>query len=82
MIAVSSQQSAFSENLSVQPSPTPHEAAAIVAALESLSEQEPEGSTFLRRSRWRLAGLLGHEVEPGMKLEGSLWSYPRWEGIA
>jgi hypothetical protein len=80
--AVSSQRSAFSENLSVQPSPTPDEAAAIVAALESLSKQEPEGSTSMRRSRWRLAGLLGHEVEPGMKREGSLWTYSRWEGIA
>jgi hypothetical protein len=68
--------------LKIEPSPEPDEAAAIVAALESLSEEEPEGSTSLRRSRWRLAGLLGHEVEPGMKLEGSLWSYSRWEGIA
>jgi hypothetical protein len=68
--------------LKIEPSPEPDEAAAIVAALESPSEEEPEGSTSLRRSRWRLAGLLGHEVEPGMKLEGSLWSYSRWEGIA
>ena len=59
----------------------PDEAAAVVAALESLNG-EPEDSTSLRRSRWRLAGLLGHAVEPGMKLEGSLWSYSRWEGIA
>jgi hypothetical protein len=68
--------------LKIQPSPTPEEAAAIVAALGALSEREPEDSTFLRRSRWRLAGLVGHEVEPGMKLEGSLWSYSRWGGIA
>ena len=68
--------------MKIEPSPTSDEAAAIVAALELLSEEEPEGSTSLRRSRWRLAGLLGHEVEPGMKLEGSLWSYSRWEGIA
>ena len=68
--------------MKIEPSPEPDEAAAIVAALESLSEEKPEGSTSLRRSRWRLAGLLGHEVEPGMKLEGSLWSYSRWEGIA
>jgi hypothetical protein len=54
---------------------------AIVAALESLTGEQ-EDTTSLRRSRWRLAGLLGHEVEPGMKLEGSLWSYSRWEGIA
>ena len=77
MRAISFQRSAFSN----QPPPTPDEAAAIVAALESLiGEQEDE--TSLKRSRWRLAGLLGHEVEPGMKLEGSLWSYSRWEGIA
>ena len=66
----------------VHPSPSPDEAAAIVAALEFFSEREPEGLASLRRSRWRLAGLLGHEVEPGMKLEGSLWSYSRWEGMA
>ena len=67
--------------LSNQPPPTPDEAAAIVAALESLT-REQEDTTSLKRSRWRLAGLLGHEVEPGMKLEGSLWSYSRGEGIA
>jgi hypothetical protein len=77
LIAVSFQRSAFSN----QPPPTPDEAAAIVAALESLNGEQ-EDTTTLRRSRWRLAGLLGHEVEPGMKLEGSLWSYSRWEGIA
>jgi hypothetical protein len=68
--------------LKTEPSPTPDEAAAIVIALESLSDVEPDNSPSLKRSRWRLAGLLGHEVEPGMKLEGSLWSYSRWEGIA
>ena len=66
----------------IYPPPSPDEAAAVVAALGTLSEGEPEDSTSLRRSRWRLAGLLGHEVEPGMKLEGgSLWSYSRWEGM-
>jgi hypothetical protein len=74
--AVSFQRSAFN-----QKQPTPDEAAAIVAALESL-HGEQEVTSSLKRSRWRLAGLLGHEVEPGMKLEGSLWSYSRWEGIA
>jgi hypothetical protein len=68
--------------LKIEPSPAPDEAAAIMAALELLSERGSEDSTSLGRSRWRLAGLLGHEVEPGMKLEGSLWSYSRWEGIA
>jgi hypothetical protein len=76
--ADSYQLSAFSD---IRPSPTPEEAAAIMAALGSLN-REQEDTTSLRRSRWRLAGLLGHEVEPGMKLEGSLWSYSRWEGIA
>ena len=67
--------------MKIEPSPTPAEAAAIFAVLESLNGEQ-EDTTTLRRSRWRLAGLLGHEVEPGMKLEGSLWSYSRWEGIA
>jgi len=66
--------------LKIEPSPTPEETAAIVVALEKLYEEEPENSPSLKRSRWRLAGLLGHAVEPGMKLEGSLWSYSRWEG--
>jgi hypothetical protein len=67
--------------LKIEPSPTPAEAAAIMAALETLNGEQ-EDTITLKRSRWRLAGLLGHEVEPGMKLEGSLWSYSRWEGIA
>jgi hypothetical protein len=71
----------FSQPANIQSSPTPEEAAAIVAALGSLNGEQ-EVATSLKRSRWRLAGLLGHEVEPGMKLEGSLWSYSRWEGIA
>jgi hypothetical protein len=77
LIAVSFQRSAFSN----QSLPTSEEAAAIVAVLESLNGEQ-EDTITLRRSRWRLAGLLGHEVAPGMKLEGSLWSYSRWEGIA
>jgi len=66
--------------LRIEPPPTPAEAAAIVAALRTLTEDEPDDLSSLKRSRWRLAGLLGHAVEPGMKLEGSLWSYSRWEG--
>ena len=77
MRATSYQLSAVGQ---IQPTPTPEEAAAIVAALASL-DGEREEMTSLKRSRWRLAGLLGHEVEPGMKLEGSLWAYSRWEGI-
>jgi predicted DNA-binding transcriptional regulator YafY len=67
--------------LRVEPAPTPDEAAAIVAALEALRVRESEDKHALNRSRWRLAGLLGHEVPPGMKLEGSLWSYSSWEGM-
>ena len=65
----------------VEPAPTPDEAAAIVAALEALRARELEDKHALNRSRWRLAGLLGHEVPPGMKLEGALWSYSSWEGM-
>jgi hypothetical protein len=67
--------------LRVEPAPTPDEAAAIVAALVALRARETEDKHALNRSRWRLAGLLGHEVPPGMKLEGSLWSYSSWEGM-
>jgi hypothetical protein len=66
--------------LRVEPAPTPDEAAAIVAALEALRARVPEDKHALNRG-WRLAGLLGHEVPPGMKLEGSLWSYSSWEGM-
>ncbi len=61
--------------------PTPEEAAAIGAALEALRGEEPEARDPLNRSRWRLAGLLGHAVPTRMKLEGSLWSYSSWEGM-
>ena len=65
----------------VEPDPTPEEAAAIVAALEALRREGQQDRASLNRSRWRLAGLLGHEVPPAMKLEGSLWSYSSWEGM-
>lgn len=68
----------------IEPAPTTEEAAAIAAALEAL-RAEPEGKASaeaaLGRSRWRLAGLLGHPprgTEPG----DPLWSYPRWEDMA
>lgn len=64
--------------MKIEPSPTPEEAAAIVAALELFGREDAEDLPSLKRSRWRLAGLLGHAVDPGMKLEGSLWSYSRW----
>ncbi|MCA1687088.1 MAG: hypothetical protein LC714_00445 [Actinobacteria bacterium] len=65
----------------IEPVPTPEEAAAIMAALEALREEEPEDRDALNRSRWRLAGLLGHAVPTQMKLEGSLWSYSSREGM-
>jgi hypothetical protein len=64
----------------IEPSPTEEEAAAIVAALETLSEEGQQDTAFLKRSRWRLAGLLGHALEPGIEPDGSLWSYSGWEG--
>ena len=66
----------------VEPAPTLEEAAAIAAALEALRERKPEESHALNRSRWRLAGLLGHAVPQTMNLEGSLWSYSSREGMA
>jgi predicted DNA-binding transcriptional regulator YafY len=68
--------------LRIDPDPTPEEAAAIVAALRALYKEGPEDRHALNRSRWRLAGLLGHEVPRRMNLEGSLWSYSSWEGMA
>ena len=65
--------------MKIEPPPTEEEAAAIVAALEMLSEGEQVRSS-LKRSRWRLAGLLGHAPEPGIESDGSLWAYSRWEG--
>ncbi len=68
----------------VEPTPTPEEAAAIVAALEALGakpEDTPPAEAALGRSRWRLAGLLGHPPRR-LELEDPLWSYPRWEDIA
>ncbi len=70
--------------MTIEPDPNPQEVAAIMAALAVALEdrEEPEEVVALRRrSRWRLAGLLGHEVPPQMKLEGSLWSYSSWEGM-
>lgn len=66
--------------LRIQPEPNPEEAAAIVAALEALSEEGRQDASSLKRSRWRLAGLLGHAPEPGIEPDGSLWAYSRWEG--
>ena len=63
----------------IEPDPSPEEATAIAAALQMLREEAPVNPP--NRSRWRLAGLLGHPVPAHMKLEGSLWSYSSWEGM-
>jgi hypothetical protein len=67
----------------MQPNPSPEETAAIMVALAAVQRnlEKPESFGALRRSRWRLAGLLGHPPPRGMRLEGSLWSYSSWEGI-
>ena len=66
----------------IQPRSNPEEAAAIAAALETLSEEEQQDTASLERSQWRLAGLLGYALEPGIVLDDSLWSYSRWKGMA
>ncbi|CAA9436797.1 MAG: hypothetical protein AVDCRST_MAG80-971 [uncultured Rubrobacteraceae bacterium] len=71
------------QTFAVDPDPRPEEVAAIMAALAVVMEdrEEPEESATLYRSRWRLAGLLGHAPPREMKLEGSLWAYASWEGM-
>ena len=68
----------------IELSPSSEEVAAVMAALSVALEgsEEPEEMVAqLRRSRWRLAGLLGHAPPREMKLEGALWSYSSWEGM-
>ena len=65
----------------IEPAPNLEEIAAIMAALEVLREGEPDDTSSLKRSRWRLAGLLGHAPPRDMKLDGALWSYSSWEGM-
>ena len=67
----------------IEPNPSPEEAAAIMAALAAVQRalEEPEKFDTLRRSRWRLAGLLGHPPPRGMRLEGSLWPYSSLGGL-
>jgi hypothetical protein len=70
--------------LRIEPDPRPEEIAAIMVAIEIVSEdlREPEeAAAQRRRSRWRLAGLLGHVPPREIKLEGSLWSYSSWGGM-
>ncbi len=67
----------------IKPEPSPKEVAAIVAALSVTldNREEPEETAGLKRSRWRLAGLLGHAPPRDMKLDGALWTYSSWEGM-
>ncbi len=68
----------------IEPDPDPEEVVAIMAALTVVSEDRgelEEVAAQRRRSRWRLAGLLGHAPPREMKLEGTLWSYSSWEGM-
>lgn len=58
----------------IEPAPTPGEAAAIMAALEVQREDGRETPTP-QPGRWELAGRLGRRLPPGMRLEGSPWSY-------
>jgi hypothetical protein len=70
--------------LRIEPDPRPEEIAAIMVALAVVSgdRRGPEEVAAQRhRSRWRLAGLLGHAPPREMKLEGSLWSYSSWKGM-
>ncbi|MDP8972939.1 MAG: hypothetical protein M3N45_07115 [Actinomycetota bacterium] len=69
--------------MKIEPDPNPEEVAAIMAALAVTpgGREKPEETAALYRSRWRLAGLLGHAPPRGMKLDGALWSYSSWEGM-
>ena len=65
----------------IEPDPNLEEIAAMMVALAVVSKgsEEPEDANLFR-SRWRLAGLLGHTPRE-MNLEGSLWSCSSWEGM-
>lgn len=67
--------------MKITPAPTPEEAAAIMAALEATKSGKPGEAHSLGRSRWRMAGLLGHMPPRRMKPGDSLWSYSSWEGM-
>ena len=51
--------------------PTSEEAAALVAAVESL-RGAPQPESALRRSRWEVAGRLGRPLPKEMELDGPL----------
>ena len=67
----------------IEPDPNLEEIAAMMVALAVVSKgsEEPEEEANLFRSRWRLAGLLGHTPPREMNLEGSLWSCSSWKGM-
>jgi len=64
--------------LRIEPPPSSEEAAAILAALETLREKPDRRE--MGPSRWELSGRLGRMLPPGRKLEGSPWTYAEWEG--
>ncbi len=67
--------------MKIEPHPTPEEAAAIMAALETMRIGKPGKARDPGRGRWRLAGMLGHMPPRRMKPDDSLWSYSSWEGM-
>lgn len=66
----------------IHPTPSPEEAAAIIAALAAtVSSGSGDEYRDLKRQRWRLAGLMGGPPPKRMPTNGSLWSYSSWEGM-
>lgn len=57
----------------IHPEPTPEEAAAIVAAIESARGEASPVQPQPGRSRWEIAGRLGQPLPKEMDLEGALW---------
>ncbi|MBA2440944.1 MAG: hypothetical protein H0V53_00850 [Rubrobacter sp.] len=58
----------------IEPAPTTEEAVALLAALAVLREDEPGPPVPARtRSRWELAGRLGHPLPQEMEVGGPLW---------
>ena len=71
----------------IEPTPTPEETAAIVAALQALRQEsgattpsDASREASRGRSRWRLAGLLGHPPL-GVGLDEPLWSHSHREDM-
>ncbi len=70
--------------ISTRSTPTPEEAAAITAALAAVSDSGPGTDDYkdLKRQRWLLSGLMGSVPPRRLGLDGSLWSYSSWKGMA